>query len=63
MVEAGERRAFLPSLVAWLDASGVGEIVLEHGYGSTVGFGRREYEAASSRVRRWPSASPPAWKR
>jgi alanine dehydrogenase len=41
--EAGERRDFLPDLVRFLDAAGAGEIVLEHGYGSGMGFDEREY--------------------
>ena len=52
--EKGERRAFLPSLVAWLEAAGVDEIVLEEGYGDELGFSREAYERASARVR-WAS--------
>jgi alanine dehydrogenase len=49
--EAGERRDFLPSLVAWLDRVGVDEIVLEDGYGSALGVSPTAYVAASDRVR------------
>jgi alanine dehydrogenase len=49
--EAGERRDFLPDLVAWLDRRGVGEVVLEAGYGSAMAIPAGAYEAASSRVR------------
>ena len=49
--EAGERRDFLPELVAWLDRQGVGEIVLEHGYGAGMGLTERDYRDASSLVR------------
>jgi alanine dehydrogenase len=54
--EAGERRDFLPSLVGWLDRAGVGEIVLEDGYGSGMGRTDAEYRAASDRVRFAPRA-------
>jgi alanine dehydrogenase len=49
--EAGERRDFLPDLVAWLDRAGVGEIVLEEGYGSSMVVSASAYLEASSRVR------------
>jgi alanine dehydrogenase len=49
--EEGERRAFLPGLVAWLDAAGVDEIVLEHGYGAAMGIAEPAYLDASPRVR------------
>jgi alanine dehydrogenase len=49
--EAGERRDFLPSLVAWLERAGVDEIVLEEGYGSSLGIAAAAYADASARVR------------
>jgi alanine dehydrogenase len=49
--EAGERRDFLPSLIAWLDRAGAGELVLEDGYGSGMGMSEDAYRAASDRVR------------
>jgi alanine dehydrogenase len=49
--ERGERRDFLPSLVRWLDAAGVGDIVLEHGYGSGMLIPASSYAEASDRVR------------
>lgn len=50
-MEAGERRDFLPEFVAAADRAGAGEIVLEHGYGSGMGFGPEAYLTASSKVR------------
>ena len=49
----GGRRArdFLPEFVAAADRAGAGEIVLEHGYGSGMGFGPEAYLTASSKVR------------
>lgn len=49
--EAGERRVFLPSLIAFLDRVGAEEIVLEDGYGSSLGLDAKEYIAASKKVR------------
>jgi hypothetical protein len=49
--EAGERRDFLPDLVAWLDRAGVGEVVLEEGYGSGMEVSDAAYRAASDRIR------------
>jgi alanine dehydrogenase len=49
--EVSERRDFLPSFVAFLDAAGASEIVVEDGYGSGFGASEDEYRAASSRVR------------
>lgn len=45
--EAGERRDFLPELVAWLDRQGVGEVVLEHRYGEAMGLSEQDYLDAS----------------
>jgi alanine dehydrogenase len=50
-MEAGERRDFLPEFVAAADRAGAGEIVLEHGYGSGMGFGPEAYLTASAKVR------------
>ena len=41
--EAGERRDFLPAFVESLGRMGAGALVLEHGYGSGMGFGPRDY--------------------
>ena len=49
--EVSERRDFLPDLVAWLDSAGVGEIVLEDGYGSGLPVATAAYERASPRAR------------
>ncbi len=54
--EPGERRDFLPSLIRWLDAAGVDEIVLEEGYGSGMAIPPSAYRAASDRVRFGPYA-------
>jgi alanine dehydrogenase len=40
--EPGERRDFLPGLVAWLYKQGA-QVVLEHGYGSEMGFSEDDY--------------------
>ena len=37
-MEAGDRRDFLPDLVAAADRAGAGSIVLEHGYGRAWGW-------------------------
>ena len=50
-MEAGDRRDFLPEFVASADRAGAGEIVLEHGYGSGMGFASDAYVAASPKVR------------
>ena len=55
-LEAGERRDFLPDLVAWLDRAGAGEIVLEEGYGSDLPVAAADYESASPRARFAPYA-------
>ena len=54
--ETGERRDFLPDLVAWLDHTGAAEIVLEEGYGSDLPVPAAAYENASPRVRTAPYA-------
>jgi alanine dehydrogenase len=41
--EAGERRDFLPNFVAHLEKYGA-EVMLEHGYGSGMGFSERDYK-------------------
>lgn len=50
-MEAGERRDFLPDLIAAADHAGAGSIVLEHGYGGGMGLTADDYRAASSKVR------------
>ena len=47
--EFGERRDFLPSFVARLNRRGA-KIVLEHGYGSGMGFTEEDYRAAAPDV-------------
>jgi alanine dehydrogenase len=42
-VEAGERRDFLPNFVAHMEKYGA-EVMLEHGYGSGMGFSERDYK-------------------
>ncbi len=49
--EAGEKRDFLPSLVAFLDRAGAREIVVEDGYGSGMDVSFQEYLDASPKVR------------
>jgi alanine dehydrogenase len=47
-VEQGERRAFLPSFAGFLESLGA-RVVIEHGYGSGMGFSEKDYlEQASS---------------
>ena len=41
-VEPGEKRAFLPEFVARLEGAGA-QVVLEHGYGSGMGFAEADY--------------------
>jgi len=48
--EPGEKRDFLPSFVAALDAAGAEEIVVENGYGSGMDIDEAAYSAASSRL-------------
>ena len=48
--ETGEKRDFLPALVAALEGAGAREIVLERGYGSGMDLSEAEYLAASARV-------------
>ncbi len=49
--EAGERRDFLPPLIAFLDRAGAEAIVLEDGYGSGMGLTADAYLRASPKVR------------
>lgn len=49
--EAGERRDFLPHLVAFLDRVGAAEIVVEEGYGSGMDVPVQAYLDASPRCR------------
>jgi alanine dehydrogenase len=49
--EAGEHRAFLPPLVAFLERVGAREIVLEEGYGQEMGLTLDDYRRASARAR------------
>lgn len=48
--EAGEKRDFLPALVAALDRAGAREIVAERGYGSGMGLTEADYLTASDKV-------------
>lgn len=48
--EPGEKRDFLPSFVAALDAAGAEEIIVENGYGSGMDIDEAAYSAASSRL-------------
>ena len=50
-LEAGERRCFLPCLMAELDAAGAQHIVVEEGYGEEMGVPTARYVAASSKVK------------
>lgn len=50
-MEAGERRDFLPDLIAAAERSGAAEIVLEHGYGSGMSVDPRDYLEASPKAR------------
>ena len=49
--EAGERRDFLPSTVAFLQRVGAPEIMIEDGYGSGMGLSINSYLRRSNRVR------------
>ena len=49
-VEFGERRDFLPSFVARLIRRGA-DVILEHGYGSGMGFTQEDYLGAAPEVR------------
>jgi len=49
-VEFGERRDFLPSLVADLEKRGA-QVYLEHGYGSGMGFTEGDYQQIAPNVR------------
>jgi alanine dehydrogenase len=44
--EPGEKRDFLPAFVAWLQKQGA-QVVLEHGYGTEMGFTRGDYLSAA----------------
>jgi alanine dehydrogenase len=48
--ERGERRDFLPDLVAFLDGQPVEGIILEEGYGAAMGVSQQSYARASSKV-------------
>jgi alanine dehydrogenase len=48
--EAGEKRDFLPSFVAALQAAGATQIVAERGYGSGMGVPETEYLAGADRL-------------
>jgi alanine dehydrogenase len=48
--EPGEKRDFLPAFVAWLHKQGA-NIVLEHGYGSEMGFSEGDYLAVAPGIR------------
>ena len=50
-MEAGDRRDFLPGLIAAAERAGAREIVLEHGYGSGMSVDPADYLAASPKVR------------
>lgn len=49
-VEPGERRAFLPDFVAWLNHAGA-SVLLEHGYGAGMGFNEADYQGTATDVR------------
>ncbi len=49
--EPGERRDFLPSLVSRLQKYGLTNIVLEYGYGSEMGYRKRDYTQGNPAVR------------
>ncbi len=49
-VEAGERRDFLPDFVGKLEKNGA-HVVLEHGYGSGMGFTEADYRAYAPQAR------------
>jgi alanine dehydrogenase len=49
-VEAGERRDFLPEFVAHLEKHG-GEVVLEHSYGTGMGYQEKDYRLSAPGVR------------
>ncbi len=51
MRHAGERRDFLPCLMAYLHEAGAGDLVLEEGYGAGMGIAEDAYRAAASTVR------------
>ena len=49
--EAGERRDFLPALVAAICRDGATQVVLEHGYGRAMGIEAERYASIDPRVR------------
>lgn len=49
--EVGERRDFLPELVEFLGRIGAGDVVVEEGYGTGVGFTPADYVAKHPRCR------------
>jgi alanine dehydrogenase len=48
--EPGEKRDFLPPFVAWLHNKGAA-VVLEHGYGSEMGFSEQDYLSLAPDIR------------
>jgi alanine dehydrogenase len=48
--EPGEKRDFLPRFVAWLQKQGA-QVLLEHGYGSEMGFSKADYLSLAPGVR------------
>ncbi len=44
--EAGERRAFLPLFVHWLESNKY-HVYLEHGYGAGIGYKEKDYQRAA----------------
>jgi len=48
--EPGEKRDFTPAFVAWLQKQGA-QIVLEHGYGSEMGYSKADYVSVAPQVR------------
>jgi alanine dehydrogenase len=50
-LEEGERRAFLPLLMSYLDQAGAQTIVVEEGYGEAMGVPISAYRDASSKVK------------
>jgi alanine dehydrogenase len=48
--EPGERRDFLPAFCAWLCKQGA-SVILEHGYGSEMGFSEKDYLSIAPDIR------------
>jgi alanine dehydrogenase len=48
--EPGEKRDFLPKFVAWLQKQGA-QVLLEHGYGSEMGFSKADYLSLAPGIR------------